>query len=217
MAQKVRYRSVFISDVHLGTRNCQDEALLLFLKSVDAEFLYLVGDIIDLWVVHGDDFDLVTKYHRWIALLGDRSYEFLLWLNRLFNRLRAGLRLGYWSLSAAVKHKVKGAVNFISDYEDSLAREARRRGFDAVVCGHIHHAEMRRFGDILYLNCGDWVESCSAVVEHCDGSFEVVRWSELQRTRLAACPGNAPFGALPPDDRDEEDVLEAAPGLSRVC
>lgn len=267
-APRTRYRTVWISDVHLGTKNCQDRALLRFLKSFDADYLYLVGDIVDIWairryiwwppthnriirrvmkmakqgtrvrlipgnhdehlrqflpinlgeielvaedvhhaldgrkvwIIHGDDFDLVTRYHRWVALLGDHSYEFLLWLNRHFNRLRAALRLGYWSLSAAIKHRVKGAVNFISDFEESLAKEATRRGFDAVICGHIHHAEMKKIGDVLYLNCGDWVESCSAVVEHCDGRFEVLHFPRLDLARQ--------HGLLL-DDADDDEIADA--------
>lgn len=270
--RKPRYRTVWISDVHLGTRNCQAELLLRFLKGLRTDKLYLVGDIVDfweftrsgiywpsshnkvvrrvlkmarqgtrvvfipgnhdenlreylpirlgeiecvrdavhetadgrrIWVLHGDDFDLITKYHRWLALLGDRSYVLLLWLNRVLNRVRQTLGFGYWSLSAAIKHKVKRAVNFISDFEHGLAQEARRRGVDAVLCGHIHHAEQRMIGDVLYLNCGDWVESCTAIVEHADGRLELLRVShDLLARRWRDRPGEVEADDLA-DERDD--------------
>ena len=229
-----RLRSIFISDVHLGTQGCQAAALLSFLKSNPSDHLYLVGDIIDgwqlrrrwywpqehndvvqkilrrvrkgcrvvfvpgnhdefvrhfvdhhfggvevvseavhttadgkrLWVVHGDLYDGVIQYAKWLAHLGDTLYEFTLRLNRHFNSLRARLGLPYWSLTQYLKHRVKGAVNFISSFETALAAEARKRGLDGVVCGHIHRAEMRVIDGTLYCNDGDWVESLTALVEH---------------------------------------------------
>ncbi len=239
-------RTVWISDIHLGTSGCQAPALLDFLKSVESQTLYLVGDIIDgwqlrrqwfwpqshndvvqkllrkarkgtrvilvpgnhdefarryvdhnfggvdvvdecvhrlvdgrqLWVTHGDLFDGVVQHARWLAYLGDTLYEWALRLNRHFNSLRARLGLPYWSLSSYLKLKVKRAVSFIGDFEHALAREARRRGLDGVVCGHIHHAEMRMIDGVLYANDGDWVESLTALVEHLDGRLEIVHWSQ---------------------------------------
>lgn len=130
-----------------------------------------------LWVVHGDLFDGVIQCAKWLAYVGDWLYELTLKLNRHLNRLRARMGLDYWSLSAYLKHKVKKAVNFISDFEMAVAHEARRRGFDGVVCGHIHHAEIRSVDGVLYCNDGDWVESRTALVEHMDGRLEIVHWS----------------------------------------
>jgi len=141
-----------------------------------------------LLVIHGDQYDAVVQGHKWLAFLGDKGYEILLVLNRWFNRFRERFGFGYWSLSAAVKHRVKKAVNFISDFEDAVAWDCRRRGFDGVVCGHIHHAEIRDFGGVTYYNCGDWVESCTALVEHHDGRIELRRWLTIghPETREAA-------------------------------
>jgi UDP-2,3-diacylglucosamine pyrophosphatase LpxH len=243
-----RYRSVFISDVHLGTRGCQAELLLDFIKSIECEQLYLVGDIVDGWklrsgwcwpqphsdvvqkllrlarkgvrviyvpgnhddrlrdfcgmhfggvvvardwiheaadgrrylVTHGDEFDGVIAQARWLAFLGDWSYRALLGLNTAWNRVRRRLGFGYWSLSAYLKVKVKNALQFIDDFEHALAEEARRRGVDGVICGHIHKAELRTIEGVLYVNDGDWVESCSAAVEHFDGRFEILEWAKLR-------------------------------------
>ena len=130
-----------------------------------------------LWVVHGDLFDGVIQCAKWLAYVGDWLYELTLKLNSHLNRWRARMGLEYWSLSAYLKLKVKKAVNFISDFELAVAHEARRRGFDGVVCGHIHHAEIRDVEGILYCNDGDWVESRTALVEHMDGRLEIVNWS----------------------------------------
>lgn len=241
-----RYRTVFLSDIHLGTRGCKAEFLLDFLKHVDCEQLYLVGDIIDCWrlrrgwywpqshndvvqkllrkarkgtrviyipgnhdeplrdyvdmqfggvalakevihltadgkrflVLHGDEFDGIVKYARWLALLGDWAYRTMLQLNHWFNLARRTFGYPYWSLSAWLKQRVKDAVKYIDDYERAVAEEARRRGVDGVVCGHIHKAEIRRIGEILYANDGDWVESCTALVEHEDGRLEILHWTE---------------------------------------
>ncbi|MEM7224952.1 MAG: UDP-2,3-diacylglucosamine diphosphatase [Pseudomonadota bacterium] len=245
---KARFRAIWISDVHLGTRGCKADYLLDFLRSTDSERLYLVGDIFDGWqlkrswywpkahdevvqailrkarkgtrviylpgnhdevlrryiglhfagievkedtvhvtadgkrllVIHGDLFDNIVRYAKWAALLGDLSYQVALQLNTWFNLTRRRLGLPYWSLSAYLKHKVKNAVQFVRDYESTVAGEAKRRGVDGVVCGHIHHAEIRRLGPILYCNDGDWVESCTALVEHRDGRLEILRWAEVR-------------------------------------
>jgi UDP-2,3-diacylglucosamine pyrophosphatase LpxH len=240
-----RVRTMFLSDIHLGTRGCQADRLLDFMRHYDADTIYLVGDIVDGWqlktawfwpqahndivqkllrkarkgsrvlyipgnhdeflrdyygthfggievledavhvsadgrrylVVHGDLFDLVIRHARWLALLGNHAYDVAIWLNTHFNAVRRALGLTYWSLSQWAKLKVKNAVNFISEYEQTLAAEAQRRGVDGVICGHIHHAIIRPISGLRYINCGDWVESCTAVVEHFDGTFEIVRWA----------------------------------------
>jgi UDP-2,3-diacylglucosamine pyrophosphatase LpxH len=249
-----RYRSIWISDVHLGTRGCQAEQLLDFLKHTESEYLYLVGDIIDLWrmqrswawrqahndviqkllrkarkgtrvmfipgnhdemfreflnadfgqieirpehihvtrkgerflVIHGDEFDAVVTYAKWLAVLGDWSYTTLLSLNTVFNDVRRRFGYPYWSLSSYLKQKAKRAVEFIGRFEDALATEAAKRGVDGVICGHIHKAEMRRIGDILYCNDGDWVESCTALVEHMNGELEILHWVEVRQLSFAA-------------------------------
>jgi UDP-2,3-diacylglucosamine pyrophosphatase LpxH len=262
----LRFRAVFISDVHLGTRGCQAELLLDFIRHMECETLYLVGDIIDGWrlrsgwywpqahndvvqkvlrlarkgvrvvyvpgnhdefardyceshfggvelvmdavhqtadgrrllVVHGDHFDGVIRYARWLALLGDWAYAIVLWLNTWFNRVRRRLGFGYWSLSAYLKGKVKNAVQFIADFETAVAEEARRRGLDGVVCGHIHKADLREVHGVLYANDGDWVESCTALVEHFDGRLEILQWAKLRSwsmiERTARSPALTPAG-----------------------
>lgn len=242
------YRAVFISDVHLGTRSAQAQALLGFLRTFEADTLYLVGDIVDFWkvrrgphwppshndvlqkllrcgrkgtriifipgnhdeglrdycgwtfgsieicrdtvhttasgrryaVMHGDEFDVVVRYAGWLAGLGDRSYELLLWLNGPLNWVRRKFGLGYWSMSAYLKQRVKSAVGSLGKFEAAVGDLARRRGVDGIICGHIHHAADRRIGAVHYVNCGDWVESCTAVVEHRDGRLEVIRWRDLE-------------------------------------
>ena len=237
-------RSVWISDLHLGTPGCQAGELLAFLRHVDCDHLFLVGDIVDgwqlrrqwhwpqahndvvqkllrkarkgtrvvfipgnhdefarrylghefggivvadewmhetadgrrLWITHGDHFDGVIQCARWLALLGDSMYSFILGLNRGLNSLRARAGLPYWSLSRYLKFKVKRAVSYVGQFEVAVAREAKRRGADGVVCGHIHHAEMRVIEGVLYANDGDWVESLTALVEHRDGRLEIVQW-----------------------------------------
>jgi UDP-2,3-diacylglucosamine pyrophosphatase LpxH len=242
-----RFRTIWISDVHLGTRGCNAELLLDFLRCTTSDYLYLVGDIVDIWrmqrswywhqahndvvqkvlrkarkgtrviyvpgnhdesfrdfaghrfgrvailqqavhvtasgqrflVMHGDQFDGIVKYAKWLAFVGDRAYNVALSLNLWFNVARRRLGFPYWSLSAYLKHKVKNAVEYISNYEHAVVAEARRRGVDGVICGHIHSAEIRRFDDILYCNDGDWVESCTALVEHFDGRLEILQWAEM--------------------------------------
>ena len=242
----VRVRTVWISDLHLGTPGCQAGALLSFLRTLECQTLYLVGDIIDgwqlrrtwywpqthndvvqkilrmarkgtkvifvpgnhdefarryvahnfggvdvvedcihvcadgrrLWVTHGDLFDGVIQCAKWLAYVGDAAYEFTLKVNRWFNGVRARLGLPYWSLSRYAKAKVKRAVSYVSEFEVAVAREARKRGAQGVVCGHIHHAEMREIEGVLYCNDGDWVESLTALVEHHDGRLEIIDRSE---------------------------------------
>jgi UDP-2,3-diacylglucosamine pyrophosphatase LpxH len=143
---------------------------------VAQEVVHVTADGKSLWVIHGDAFDAVVQGARWLAYLGDNLYEFSLKLNRHLNRFRARLNLPYWSLSAYLKHKVKKALNYVTDFEHAVAGEARRRGHHGVVCGHIHRAEIREIDGVLYCNDGDWVESCSALVEHHDGRLELVSW-----------------------------------------
>ena len=248
---RLSVRSVFVSDIHLGTPGCRADALLDFLRHVQCEQLFLVGDIVDgwqlkrrwywpqahndvvqkllraarkgtrvifipgnhdefarrylgqqfggievledcvhrtadgrrFWVMHGDLFDGVVQCAPWLAHVGDRAYEFTLRLNRHLNSLRARLGLPYWSLSRYLKLKVKRAVNFIGDFEAAVAHEARKRGLDGVICGHIHHAELRQIDGITYANDGDWVESLTALVEHADGKLEIIDWAEALRAR----------------------------------
>ncbi len=254
-----RVRTAWISDLHLGTPGCRADALLDFLKHVECDTLFLVGDIVDgwqlrrawywpqahndvvqkllrkvrkgtrviyipgnhdefarrytghsfggvevvddwvhvtadgrrLWITHGDLFDGVIQCARWLAHLGDALYEFTLRLNRHLNAWRARRGLPYWSLSRALKRSVKRAVSYIGDFEAAVVREARRRGVDGVVCGHIHHAEMRLVDGLLYCNDGDWVESLTALVEHTDGRLEILDWAREQELPLNVPPPHA--------------------------
>jgi UDP-2,3-diacylglucosamine pyrophosphatase LpxH len=129
--------------------------------------------------MHGDEFDVVVRTAKWLALLGDKGYEFALWLNRPLNWVRRRFGFGYWSLSAYLKYRVKKAVSYIGAFEEAVAGEARRRGVDGIVCGHIHAAADRRFHGTHYLNCGDWVESCTVVVETHAGQMRVLQWQEI--------------------------------------
>lgn len=241
------YRTIWISDVHLGTRGCKADHLLDFLRHHEAENIFLVGDIFDGWqlkkswlwtqahndviqkilrkvrkgaravyfpgnhdefvhqyvglqfggitierdlvhttadgrrllILHGDAFDGVVRYKKWLAVLGSRAYDMSILVNHWFNRVRKLLGLPYWSLSAYLKYKVKNACKFVSNFESALAQEARRRGVHGVVCGHIHRAEIRMIEGILYCNTGDWVESCTALVEHLDGRLEIIPWTAI--------------------------------------
>jgi UDP-2,3-diacylglucosamine pyrophosphatase LpxH len=249
-----RYRSLFISDLHLGTRGAQADALLEFLRECEAQTIYLVGDIVDGWrlrsawywpqshndvvqkllrkarkgtrvvyvpgnhdeflrgfygthfgcievcetavheaadgrrylVVHGDVFDMVVRHAKWLAYLGDWAYEIALALSIRINWMRRRLGFTYWSLSAWAKLKVKNAVSYIGRYEEVLAAEAARHAVDGVICGHIHCAAMRDFDGFTYINTGDWVESCTAVVEHEDGRMEIIAWPAQSRTLNAS-------------------------------
>lgn len=242
------FRTLFISDVHLGSKGCQADLLLDFLRHHSADKVYLVGDIVDGWrlkknwywpqkhndvvqkflglarkgaqvfylpgnhdeflrdylgthfggvtvvdrvvhetadgrrllVIHGDQFDIVVRHAKWLATLGDRAYVFTIKMNTHVNKLRRAFGLSYWSLSAWAKSKVKGAVNFVGEFEKALCHEAERTKVDGVVCGHIHHATMHHDYGIEYINTGDWVESCTLVAENDDGTMEIIRWTELK-------------------------------------
>ena len=239
-----RYRSIWISDVHLGTPGCKAEYLVDFLKYNESEYLYLVGDIIDgwqlkrgwywrqshndviqkilrksrkgtrvvyiagnhdealrpfagmafgdiaivdeathdllngkkLWITHGDLFDGIIQHAKWLAYLGDSLYTMILKLNNTFNHFRHKFGMSYWSLSQYLKHRVKNAVSFITQFETILTDEAKRRGYDGVLCGHIHKPEIRYINGILYCNDGDWVESLSAIVETYSGELKIIHW-----------------------------------------
>ena len=149
------------------------------------EAVHVTADGRRFLVLHGDRFDACIRNARWLALLGDHAYRVCLHLNTWFNAVRRRLGYGYWSLSAYLKHKVKNAVSYVSDFEHAVAREAASRGFDGVVCGHIHHAEIRTVEGILYCNDGDWVESCTALVEDRHGHLGIVRWASGTRQRVA--------------------------------
>ncbi|WP_308908952.1 UDP-2,3-diacylglucosamine diphosphatase [Pseudokordiimonas caeni] len=140
------------------------------------------------WVIHGDEFDGVVKYARWLAHVGDHAYSLLLKLNTAFNRVRRSLGYPYWSLSAYLKHKVKNAVEYIGKFEEAVAHEAGRRGVQGVICGHIHHAERRMIGEIEYLNDGDWVESCTALVETPTGAWDIIRYADEVAAEEATRP-----------------------------
>ncbi|MGY1426308.1 UDP-2,3-diacylglucosamine diphosphatase [Lysobacter sp. A289] len=149
------------------------------------EIVHRTADGRRLLVTHGDLFDGVVQQARWLALLGDTLYTLILALNHWFNRARARLGFGYWSLSQYLKHKAKSAVAFITDFELALVREARRRGFDGVVCGHIHKAEIRMVDGMLYCNDGDWVESLTALVEDHAGQLRIVEWRDIRQSTPA--------------------------------
>jgi len=153
---------------------------------VHHDTVHTTADGKTLWVTHGDHFDGVIQCAKWLAYLGDNAYELVLRLNTHLNHWRAKLGLPYWSLSAYLKHKVKSAVNYVTDFEVAVASEARRRGHFGVVCGHIHRAEMRQVDDVLYCNDGDWVESRTGLVEHFDGRLELVYWDEILKARAQA-------------------------------
>jgi UDP-2,3-diacylglucosamine pyrophosphatase LpxH len=262
---KNKYRSIFISDIHLGTKDCKAELLCNFLKYNSANTIYLVGDIIDGWkiqqnrwrwrkshndvirhilkhskkgskivyvagnhdeflrpllpynlsfgqidfvnkidhigvdgqrylVIHGDMFDGITKLAPWISYLGDKAYDVLLYLNTKYNWIRHKCGFGYWSFSKYLKHKVKGAVDFIFQFEQNLADYCKRKYYDGVICGHIHHAEIKTIDGIVYMNDGDWVESCTALVEHFDGTFEIITWEKYQDVHISSTTSSSSIG-----------------------
>lgn len=243
------YRTIAVSDVHLGTKDSKADQLNHFLKTNSCETLYLVGDILDGWriqqnkwhwkqshtnvirrilghakrgtkviyiagnhdeflrpllpykinfgnikivnqtehigvdgkrylVIHGDMFDGITKLAPWLAFMGDKAYDFVLTLNSKFNWIRHKMGFGYWSLSGFLKNKVKKAVDFIFEFETNLVTYCKKRGFDGVIAGHVHHAEIKEIDGIVYMNDGDWVESMTALVEHHDGRWEIVTWNK---------------------------------------
>ncbi len=246
--QPRRFRTLFISDIHLGSRAAKAEFLIDFLRTHEAERIYLVGDIVDGWrlkrswhwpqshndvvqkllrqarkgteivyiagnhdeflrdfqgthfggivvadravheaadgrrylVIHGDQFDVVVHNARFIAYLGDKAYDFAIQVNRIVARIRRALGWPYWSFSSWAKVRVKKAVNFISSFQDVVAQEARRTQVHGVICGHIHHAAIETLGDIRYMNTGDWVESCTALVEDFDGCFKIISWTQAE-------------------------------------
>ncbi len=145
-----------------------------------------------LLVLHGDAFDGVVRYAKWLALLGDGAYNAALHLNHYFNLARRRFGYPYWSLSAYLKSRVKNAVEFVGNYADAIVAEARKHGVDGIVCGHIHHAEIRDIGGVLYCNDGDWVESCTALVEHSDGRLEILHWAALRDLDPLAAPSREP-------------------------
>jgi UDP-2,3-diacylglucosamine pyrophosphatase LpxH len=167
------------------------------------EAVHVTADGRRLWVVHGDLADGVIRHAKWLAYLGDTLYDFVLWLNRHINAVRARLGLGYWSLSQYLKHKVKNAVSFITDFETVLMREARRHGYDGVVCGHIHKAEIRMIDGLVYCNDGDWVESLTALVESHDGELKLITWPTI------LTPGQPV-----PRWNDEPERQDALPAIS---
>ena len=242
----IKVRSLFLSDIHLGSRACRAELLLDFLKRYEPENIFLVGDIVDFWamsrsvywpalhntvvqkilrkarhhvrvylipgnhdealreyidtsfggisivrdyvhqaadgkrylLIHGDEYDQVTTYHRWVSLLGDLGYQFLIHVNRALSVIRRKMgRSGHWSLADYAKRNVLRAVSFIGDFENSVVRNVRQQGLDGVICGHIHTAAIKRIDGITYMNCGDWVDSCTGIVEHYDGRMQLMRWT----------------------------------------
>jgi UDP-2,3-diacylglucosamine pyrophosphatase LpxH len=162
-------------------------------------------------VIHGDLFDIVIRHARWLALLGDKAYDAAIWANTHFNAIRRTFGLTYWSLSQWAKLKVKNAVNFIGEYEETIAAEARRRGLDGVICGHIHHAVIRSQPGFCYINCGDWIESCTAIVEHFDGAFEIVTWTARAAWPAALDPLEPEIGRLA-----DSQVTAGRAGAERV-
>jgi len=181
------------------------------------EAVHLTVDGRKLWIIHGDYFDAVVRCAKWLAYLGDHAYELALKLNRYLNRFRARLGLPYWSLSAYLKMRVKKALNYVTDFERAVAHEAQRRGFQGVVCGHIHHPEIRDIDGVTYFNDGDWVESLSALVEHVDGRFELIAWPRI--VPLAPSPQvslPAPTGLPQPMPMPQPATRESTPASMDV-
>lgn len=242
MKERLKVKSLFISDIHLGCGYCKSDKLLNFLRHVEPENLYLVGDIIDGWkmknkvlwndeynmifkrilgmvkhgtkvfyitgnhdeflrkftptefgnikicdeviytsikgskilVIHGDIFDQLTINSKWLYLIGDKAYSIAMFLNFLLNKIRTFLGLKYWSFSALLKKNVKKAVNHINNFEKILVKYTKDKNCDAVLCGHIHTPDIKQIDNIDYYNCGDWVESCSAIIEDYDGNFKLI-------------------------------------------
>lgn len=253
----LHFRSLWISDIHLGTRSLQGRKLLDFLKNTESEYLYLVGDILDLqqakrswywptindqivravfekaargtkvfyvpgnhdqllrnydgtWikdvrianqvvhetasggrylVLHGDKFDCVVQNSNWLAAIGSISYDFLLIVNRWINHIRKVFGLEYRSISAWLKHQTKVVVNYIGNFEQVVVREVEENEVDGLICGHIHQAAVKSIGNILYTNCGDWVESCTALAENHDGTLGVIEWATPKQMQEALAHG----------------------------
>ena len=251
-----KYRSIFISDVHLGTKDVRNDCLLNFINTVEAEYIYLVGDIVDLWklkkswhwpevnneivqrlldkvrkgakviyipgnhderlrdyvgsnfndvtilddaihttkdnkkllLIHGDEFDSVVMTNKWLVHFGDWLYDHIVVLNRYYNYARRKLGFPYWSLSHFLKMHTKKAVQYIENFENAVIHEAKRRGVDGVVCGHIHHPSMKQVDGVTYANTGDWVENCTAIVENKNGQLEVLHWANMQAMEKLQLP-----------------------------
>ena len=148
---------------------------------IERDYVHTAADGRRYWLVHGDEYDQVTTCHRWVSLLGDYSYSWLIELNRLLSLIRRKLGVsGHWSLADYAKRNVLRAVSFISDFENAVVRSAKRRGVAGVICGHIHTPAVKDIDGIAYINCGDWVDNCTAVVEHYDGRMQLVRWSAAE-------------------------------------
>lgn len=147
---------------------------------IEDQIIHETADNRRFLVIHGDQYDVVVRHHKWLAVLGDRAYVFAIKVNTILNKIRRKLGLSYWSLSAWAKMKVKSAVNFVGEFEKALCVEADRNEVDGVICGHIHHAVMHRDYGIEYVNTGDWVESCTAVGELEDGTLEIIKWTEMR-------------------------------------
>lgn len=255
-----RVRSLFLSDIHLGSRACRAGQLLSLLKHYECDRIFLLGDIVDFWAIrsgmywpsehntvvqkilrkarhhvrvvlipgnhdealrdyvgssfgqirilrdhvhiaadgrlylllHGDEYDQVTHYGRWVSLLGDFSYAILVHLNRALSLVRRKLDIsGHWSLADYAKRNVLHAVSFISDFERAVVRDAKRRGVEGVICGHIHTPALKDIDGMTYINCGDWVDSCTAVIEHFDGRMELVRWAAVEAPQDAPARAEA--------------------------
>lgn len=246
------FRAVFISDVHLGARECQAARLAEFLQQIETPKLYLVGDTLDAWklrrrmywppshnavltrmmkmeqagtevfllpgnhdeflrnylgmsfgnvkiiddivhmtldgrrflVIHGDQFDDVIIHAKWLAFVGERAYTIAIYINQAFNYIRRKLGFAYWSLSAYLKHRVKSAA--VRDYRAKLVRAAEDRKLDGVICGHTHFSEMTDVNGTLYINDGDWVESCTALVEHLDGRLEIIDFRPAEQLQTSS-------------------------------
>jgi UDP-2,3-diacylglucosamine pyrophosphatase LpxH len=161
---------------------------------IASEAVHETADGKKFWVLHGDRFDGVITCAKWLAHAGDWAYGVALTWNDMLFAVRRRFGLPYWSLSAWLKHKVKNAVEYISRFEEIVAHEAQLRGVDGVVCGHIHHAEIRRIGDVLYLNDGDWVESCTALAEDAHGNMEILRWADPSQRHGARSQSGLPAG-----------------------
>ena len=244
-----KYKTICISDTHLGARYSKADLLNNFLKHHTCDNLFLIGDIIDGWkiqqnkwkwkqshtnvirrilgyskrgvkvtyvtgnhdeflrpfinqfalgnivicnqaeyrdtddnlflITHGDMFDGITRMAKWLSFLGDSAYDLVLWINTKFNYIRHRFGFGYWSLSKYLKHKVKKAIDFVFKFEVNVTDYCRRKNYDGVICGHIHTPEIKMVGDMIYMNDGDWVESCSALVEHEDGRWEIIYWNKI--------------------------------------
>jgi len=162
-----------------------DEALREYVGSsfgdimIVREHIHTAADGRRYILLHGDEYDQVTTYHRWVSILGDVSYHLLVHLNRVLSLIRRKLGVsGHWSLADYAKRNVLRAVSFISDFENSVVHNVKRRGLDGVICGHIHTPAIKRIDGITYINCGDWVDSCTAIVEHYDGRMQLVRWTQ---------------------------------------